>query len=188
MNGRNAFIKYSFFINSLVFIIKFFPSKFNKFIWNSIQNLHGKIGIGLRYCLLKASINTCGVNVSIGPYVEINNWKDLSVGDNVSIHSHCYIEALGGVEIGNDVSIAQACSIFSVNHTWKDPNVPIKYNEINLAKVIIMDDVWVGSSCKILSGVTIGKRSVIGAGAVVTKNVDGNSLYGGVPAKKIKSI
>ena len=56
------------------------------------------------------------------------------------------------------------------------------------ADVILENDVWIGTGVKILPGVTIGKGSVIAAGAVVTKDVPPYTLWGGVPAKKIKDI
>lgn len=166
----------------------FCPNTFRRFFWNSIQHFHGFVGVTLRYCILKASAKSCGDNVFIGPFVQIKNWDKLNIGDNVSIHSQCYIEALGEVYIGSNVSIAQSCSIFSTNHTWADTAVPIKYNPLSMEKVTISDDVWIGSGCKILGGVSIATRSIIGAGSVVTKNTETNSLYGGVPAKRIKSL
>ncbi|BBB90122.1 MAG TPA: acyltransferase [Methylomusa anaerophila] len=187
-SGRNIFEKCSFIINLAVSFFKLMPNGVNRFIWNWIEGWRGICWIGLRYCILKASSAHCGNNVFVGPFVEINNWHNLKTGNNVSIHSHCVIEASGGVEIGNDVSIAHACSILSENHSWGNPDIPIKYNDKILEKVIICDDVWVGCGCRILAGVNIGKRSIIAAGAVVTKNVEGNVIYGGVPAKKIKQI
>src|SRR6266540_851563 len=118
MSGRDMFTKYAFFIKIVALFFKVMPNKMNIFIWNQVESWRGIFGIGIRYCILKASSAFCGDNVLIGPFVEINNWHKLKVGNNVSIHSHCCVEAVGGVEIGNDVSIAHACSILSVNHTW----------------------------------------------------------------------
>ncbi|MBW0177667.1 MAG: acyltransferase [Sediminibacterium sp.] len=56
------------------------------------------------------------------------------------------------------------------------------------APVVIENDVWIGMNCLILKGVKIGHGSVIAAGSVVTKNVEPESIYGGNPAKRIKSI
>ena len=55
-------------------------------------------------------------------------------------------------------------------------------------KIIIHDEVWIGANVTILPGVTIGKCTVIGAGSVVSKNLDAFSVYAGVPAKKIRDI
>jgi acetyltransferase-like isoleucine patch superfamily enzyme len=76
----------------------------------------------------------------------------------------------------------------SDNHTWSDSSCPIKYNPKVFKQVIINDDVWIAAGVKIMPGVTIGRRVVIGAGAVVTKDCIENSVYAGCPAVKIKSI
>ena len=56
------------------------------------------------------------------------------------------------------------------------------------APIVLGKNVWVGSNATILQGVTIGDNAVVGAGAVVTKDVPANTVVGGVPAKFIKSI
>ncbi len=73
-------------------------------------------------------------------------------------------------------------------HIFAEKDTPIKQQSNKTAKVIIEDDVWLGCGVKVMSGVTIGKGSVIAAGAVVTKDVPPYTLYGGIPAKKIKDI
>lgn len=59
---------------------------------------------------------------------------------------------------------------------------------MKLAPVEIENDVWIGCGVRIMAGVTIHKRSIVAAGAVVTKDIDSGSLVGGVPAKMIKEI
>ena len=118
----------------------------------------------------------------------LENLQSRSFGDNVSIHPFCYLEGAGGIEIGNNVSLAHVTSVLSVNHTWSYSELPIKYNPIEHAPVKICDDVWIGCGCRIMAGVTVYSRSIIAAGAVVTKDVEPNTLVGGVPAKCIKSI
>ena len=124
----------------------------------------------------------------VGIGVDIENFENLEIGNNVSIHSYSYINAIGGVYIGNEVSIARATSIISFNHGYSDAKKPIKYNDIIKGKIVISDDVWIGARVTILANVNIFKRSIIAAGAVVTKNVESNTLVGGVPAKFIKKI
>ena len=58
----------------------------------------------------------------------------------------------------------------------------------NTKPVILEDNVWIGDSAIICKGVTIGKTSIIGAGAVVTKNVPPNSIFAGNPAKLVKTL
>lgn len=164
------------------------PSKFRIRMLHLFRNTGGKIGIAIRYILVKTLAKSCGNNVSIKQYVFLENIHNISFGDNVSVHPFCYLEGSGGIEIGNDVSLAHNVSILSVNHTWGNHEIPIKYNPIDHTPVKISDDVWVGCGCRIMAGVTINSRSIIAAGAVVTKDVESNSIVGGVPAKKIKKI
>ena len=92
------------------------------------------------------------------------------------------------VSIKDNVSIANHCTLISSNHSWKDNEVPIKYNSVIPNKIVINEDVWVAAGVRILSNVTISSRTIIGAGAVVNKSTDSHSIYVGVPAKKIKEI
>lgn len=85
--------------------------------------------------------------------------------------------------IGNNVSIAHSSSILTSTHTYSDFNLPI--NIMNPKKtVVIHDDVWIGCGVRILCGVHIDTRCIIGANSLVNKSVDSFSIYGGVPAKK----
>ncbi|MCF6294478.1 MAG: acyltransferase [Flavobacteriaceae bacterium] len=148
----------------------------------------GNLGLLLRYIAFKNLAKQCGENVSIQQGVYLKGIHKISIGSNVSIHSMCYLDGTGGLKIGNNVSIAHASTIMTTSHTWRDLKIPIKYNEATEAPVIIKDDVWIGCGCRILSGVTINTRSIIAAGAVVTKNIESNSISGGVPAKFLKEI
>ena len=114
--------------------------------------------------------------------------EKLTVGSNVSIHDNCYIDAGGVINIGSEVSIAHNSTLLSGTHTFEDYSLPIKYNPITISGLTIKDDVWVGCGVRVLGGITIASRVVIAAGAVVNKSLDAKTLYGGIPAKKIKSI
>lgn len=188
MSGRSLFQKNEMFLNFFSKILKIFPYRFRRFLLNMTKNISGKIGIGIRYIIIKTLVKSIGKNVSILTNVTMLGLKNLELGSNVSIHPMCYIDASGGINIGDNVSIAHASTIMSSNHTWDDKSKPIKYNEVTYEPVIIKGDVWIGCGCRILSGVTIKKRSIVAAGAVVNKDVESSSIYGGVPAKFIKNI
>jgi acetyltransferase-like isoleucine patch superfamily enzyme len=175
-------------IRLLVRGLSAFPFSWRECIWTLCDNWKGKMGLVLRYAIAKASAKSCGDVVYIGPCVEIRSWRNLSIGDNVSIHRNCYVDASGGISIGNDVSIAHQSSVLSSDHTYSDLAVPIRDNPVQGAPVVIGDDVWIGCGCRILAGVTIGTRSIVAAGAVVTKAVASNTMVGGVPARPIKPI
>jgi acetyltransferase-like isoleucine patch superfamily enzyme len=142
----------------------------------------------IRYIIVRVTSSKCGEIIYIGPYVEIKEMSNITFGSNVSIHRFCYIDAAGLVEINSNVSIGHGTSIVTSNHTWSDQSLPIRDNPVRLAPVRIEEDVWIGCGCRIMAGVTIARRSVVAAGAVVTTDVASNTLVGGVPARFIKHL
>lgn len=94
--------------------------------------------------------------------------------------------------IGNNVSIAPNVTFViesSPNNSKKLSNFDyIKNKLIKNEKIVIEDEVWIGANVTILPGIKIGKFSIIGAGSVVTKNVEQYSIYAGVPARKIRDL
>ena len=187
MTGRELTSKLDLVLCILSSCLKIFPRPFRLLLFRHSRN-GGKICIAWRYVLLKTLAQSCGKNVSVKQYVILENLQQLELGDNVSIHPFCYLEAAGGIKIGNDVSLAHNTSILSVNHTWSDETCPIKYNAIDYKPVTVENDVWIGCGCRIMAGVTIRNRSIVAAGAVVTKDVETRTIVGGVPAVMIKHI
>jgi acetyltransferase-like isoleucine patch superfamily enzyme len=167
-------------------LFRVIPRPVCEIIWNSSCICGGKIGCAIRYLVLKRMSARCGHRVYIGPNVTIRYWDRLHIGSNCSIHSYTWIDAFGGVEIGNSVSIAHGTSIVSSNHTWTQTDIPIRDNVVTGHAVHISDDIWIGCGCRILAGVQLGSRTVVAAGAVVTRSFPGNAVIGGVPATVIK--
>jgi len=186
--GSKLYNKYKFLIIFTSKLLGIFPRTLRMTLWNGCNNISGKIGVGIRYCLLRSLAKHCGDNVFIGKGVELIDINNLSIGSNVSIHKNCYIDSSGSITIGDNVSIAHNSSLLSFEHTWEDKSLPIKYNKLIHSPVFISDDVWIGCGCRILAGVTLGYRTIVAAGAVVVKGGPGNEIIGGVPAKKIKEI
>ena len=118
----------------------------------------------------------------IGVNVRIKHRENLTLGDGVCINDDVWINAVGGVTIGNNVLIGPKVVIHSANHKFSNPEIPITEQGHTLKPVIIEDDVWVGASTVILAGVTIGEGAVVGAGSVVTKNVEAYTVVAGNPA------
>ncbi|WP_426690164.1 acyltransferase [Rhodanobacter ginsengiterrae] len=168
--------------------LRWLPSPLFRLLWRMLDVFDGRMGAMLRYILIASRFNACGRNVYLGPFITIDSPPNVSVGNNVSIHQNVTILSAGGVVIGNDVAIAHGSSIVSGDHTWDSLSLPIKYNQVRLSRVEIEDDVWIGCGVRILSGVNIGRRTVIAAGAVVVTDCQGGAVYGGVPAKRIKKI
>lgn len=127
---------------------------------------------------------------SLGEDNVIKDGFKCNYGFNISIGSHCYfnynlvILDSFEVEIGNNVFIAPNVVISPVTHPKEAKN----RRTLIGGKVTIEDDVWIGANAVILPGVTLHRGAVVGAGAVVTKDVPADTVVGGVPAKFIKTV
>ena len=188
MNGVDFYGKYGSMIIFMSRFTKIFPHRMRLVLFNHCRNIQGKKGILLRYILFRTLVKRCGVNVSIKEGTFLLNLAQIECGSNISIHEMCYIDGYGGIVIGDNVSISHSCSLISFDHTWGDETTAIKYNNPQKKKIIVGSDIWIGCGSRILGGVTIGNRCVVAAGAVVNKCIESNTIVGGVPAKKIKTI
>lgn len=111
----------------------------------------------------------------------------IKVGEKTIIGKYCSIAAIDCVEIGKNVLFAGHVHITDHSHGYEDITTPIAPQKlISKGPVIIEDDCWLGFSCEILSGVHIGKHSIVAARAVVTKDVPPYSIVAGNPARVVK--
>ncbi len=125
----------------------------------------------LRYCILAACED---------------GWIEL--GDRVRFNTNVYINAcIGGkIIMGNDILIAPNVIMRSSDHVTSDLDKPINQQGHVIGQIIIEDDVWIGANATITGNVRIGQGAIVGAGAVVTHDVDPYTIVGGVPARFIK--
>ena len=110
----------------------------------------------------------------------------IKIGRNCTVNSFAVLYGHGGLEIGNGVRISAHVVIVPMNHIYKNAAIPIWMQGETRKGIKIEDDVWIGAGAKVLDGVKIGKGSVIGAGAVVTKDIPPYSVAVGIPARVIK--
>ena len=111
----------------------------------------------------------------------------IEIGSNTYVGPYCCFAGPGHISIGRDCMIASNTGIYANNHNFDDLTRLIKVQGTTNKGIVIEADCWLGTGVKVLDGVTIGKGSVIGAGAVVTKNIPPFSVAVGVPAKMISS-
>lgn len=133
---------------------------------------------------------SCGNNLQVLGDVEIISIERLSIGNDCKINSGVYINARSSVNLGNDVTLSHGVKIISTGY---DINHWISQNEKthnDNTPIYINDHCWIGTNAIILPGVKItGEYVVIGAGAVVTKDItESKVIVAGVPAKIIKRI
>lgn len=112
----------------------------------------------------------------------------LKIGDGTHIGDNTIIDVSDNISIGKDVAIGPNCVLYTHDHDYKSQDKPAWKGGVITKPIIIEEGAWIGSGVTILPGVTIGERAVVAAGAVVTKNVDPNTVVGGLPAKLIKVI
>lgn len=141
----------------------------------------------------KRSMKHCGNDVYIRPMSsDIKGLENLSIGDGTSIPKGATIYCTKApLTIGRKVIFGPNPTIITGDHKFDlvgkymaDVTDAEKEPELD-APVVIEDDVWCGANVTILKGVTIGRGSVVAAGAVVTRSCEPYSIIGGVPAKLI---
>lgn len=202
------------FLNCIGFLLAFiFTEKVMYGIWcmkniiySSIVRFHFQtIGKGGRFCY--PLILNGGKNVSIGAgfslrergrieaidlYQGVNYAPSIIIGDNVAMGSDVHIGAIGRIVIGNNVLLGSRVFISDHSHGRLDVTdineVAIKRKLYSKGDIIIEDNVWIGEGCIILPNVKIGQNSIIGANAVVTKDVPQNSIVVGNPGRVIRQI
>lgn len=118
------------------------------------------------------------------PPIYIDYGKPVTIGERCFIQQSCTIYGRGGVEIGNDVFIGPKVNLISLNHVVN----PEKRSSTYGRKIVIEDKVWIGINSTILPGVRIGFGAIVGAGSVVTQDVEPLTIVAGNPARVIKRI
>jgi acetyltransferase-like isoleucine patch superfamily enzyme len=125
--------------------------------------------------------------------LHVYNFRDLpdagiKIGKQSLVGEFCVIRGPGGVEIGDRVYLSPGVHIYSSDHVFDDPDICFVDQGVTMQGVTIEDECWIGAKAVILDGVTVGERSVVAAGAVVTKDVPPYSLVAGVPARVIRDL
>lgn len=106
------------------------------------------------------------------------------IGKRVTINQYVILNGEGGINIGDDVMVAAFVSVFAGSHRFDRVDIPMRDQGMTEGKgVEIQSDVWIGAHSVILDGVKIGRGAIIGAGAVVTQDVDEFAVVAGAPAR-----
>lgn len=174
-----------------------------------------RFGVGRYVQVWYPSCLSVGHNVSIldGAYIRSARPNTVRIGSNTDIHigfwldcgdgqkatgflqigEHCLLQPYAamnasgaGIVIGNYVIFGQMVSIHAGSHVFSDPDRMIRKQGTTHKGVVIEDDCWIGAKTTILDGVTVGRGSVVGAGAVVTKSLPPLSVAVGNPARIIR--
>jgi maltose O-acetyltransferase len=112
---------------------------------------------------------------------EFHRMEDATIGANTVINQHCYLDGRGGLAIGNNVNISSHVILVAGTHDIQDGTAFAG----STSRIVIEDYAWLCTRSMVLPGVTIGRGSVIAAGAVVTRSTEPFSVCAGTPARKI---
>lgn len=148
----------------------------------------GEITIGNNFYMTNGEhINPISANQQGSFFTDSSNAK-ITIGNNVGMSStRLWIH--DSLTIGNYVKIGGGVLIIDTDCHPIDYNVRRISNEgTKSAPIVIEDDVWIGAQSIVLKGVTIGARSIIGAGSVVTRSIPADCIAGGNPCKVIKKL
>ena len=108
------------------------------------------------------------------------NPSNVSIGHDTIIGDHCFMDGRAPLKIGNHVGIASQVLIYNDEHDINSPDYGNSFGPVEIG-----DYVFIGPRAIILPNIKIGKGAVVAAGAIVTKDIPENEIWGGVPAKKI---
>ncbi|MBI4041067.1 MAG: acyltransferase [Deltaproteobacteria bacterium] len=133
-------------------------------------------------------------NIEIGRHVYIGHQTILKgyyknkmyIGDHTWIGQQCFLHSAGTLRIGNHVGMGPGVKIITSFHEARDASLPVIDTPLLFEPVIIEDHCDIGTGAIILPGTTIGKGCIIGAGAVITKDIPAYSVAVGNPARVIK--
>lgn len=153
------------------------------FASNLPKSQHMRLAQKIRGFFAKRIARSFGKNVNIEKQAHFT--PGLSIGDNSGVGIKC--EVNGPVSIGKNVMMGPEVVIYAQSHKYDRIDIPMCEQGFDDPKeVVIEDDVWIGRRVIIMPGVHIGQGCIIGAGAVVTKDIPPYSVAAGVPAKVVK--
>ncbi len=160
----------------------------------------------LRVRFPRASLGACcdirpGFHLLLGPHARfavgdhcvidrdmtIECQESLTIGARTIFGHHCTLASVQSVSIGSDCLIAEMVAIRDHDHRFDGPlSVPVREQGTAAAPVVIGSNVWLAGKVTVLKGVTIGDNAVVGANAVVTKDIPANAVAVGIPARVIR--
>ena len=136
--------------------------------------------------LLAQVLGHVGEGVDIRPPLRVDYGHNISIGDGSWVNYGMTVLDVAPVAIGTDVLIGPNCSLYTAIHPTEPGPRRAKWE--SSAPITLEDNVWLGGSVVVCPGVTIGENSIIGAGAVVTRDIPANCIAAGNPARVIKDL
>jgi maltose O-acetyltransferase len=148
----------------------------------------GITGFTIRYVFFKLIFNRLGGFSYIAPSVTMQRSYGIRAGKRLAVNRGTIIDGKGNIQIGDNVLIGPYVVITSAQHSFDRVDLPMIMQVETQKEVVIGNDVWIGAHAVILPGVHIGDRVIIGAGSIVSQDIESHSIAVGVPAKVIKPL
>lgn len=139
------------------------------------ENVH--LGVKFRRMLAKRIFASCGKNFKAFHFVKLTFGYRLEVGDDVVIHRHVLLDDRGGIRIGDRASVSDFANVYSHSHDISDAQ------RVRAPQTVVGDGVRIAYHATVLAGTELAADSMIGAGAVVTRDTEPGAVYVGSPAK-----
>lgn len=181
------------------------PVRAIRALWGDLQALHPRLRLAnaVLFFLPHFAMNRlrtaiyrriCGIQIGAGTIIMGTMQlagggpilRRLRIGEQCQITTPFYADLNAEITIGNRVAVAHHVVLITTDHDFSSSHRrsgPTRY-----APIVLEDGCWIGARVTILPGVTVGRSSVVAAGAVVTSDVPPNTLVGGVPARRIKTL
>lgn len=140
----------------------------------------------LRSGIAGRCLDGAGRNVNVERMADFGAGRGITLGDDFGLGVRCRVR--GPLVIGRNVMMGPDVIIFGPSHRHDRTDIPMQQQGDEPARLTTVgDDVWIGSRAIIMNGVSIGRGSIIGANAVVTRDVPPYSVAAGIPARVVKS-
>jgi len=145
----------------------------------------GREARAIRGWTARQLLDSTGVDVNIERGAYFGRGDGITLGNHSDIGRDCALH--GPVSIGNDSFMGPEVIIRADGHRFDRCDIPMRLQGVlNARPVFIGNDVWIGTRAILLPGVTIGDHAIVGAGAVVTKDVPAWAIVGGNPARILR--
>ncbi len=142
------------------------------------ENLY--LGVLFRRILARRIFRRCGKDFKAFHQVKFSFGYNMEVGDGVVVHRHVLLDDRGGIRLGDGASVSDYSNIYSHSHDI------VNSAEITNRMTVVGAGVRIAYHATILTGVTLGDDSMIGAGAVVSRDTEPSGIYAGIPAKLMR--
>lgn len=149
----------------------------------------------LKYFFIRRYVTSRFSKIGKDVYIGKNgifSYQNISLGNDIYIGANAVFQSsYGKITIGDHVMFGPGVHIHGGNHKIREIGALLKYStekkEGEDGLVVIEDDCWIGANAIILANVTIGRGSIVGAGAIVTHSIPPYSIYTGAPALKLRA-